>query len=61
MEEGVYVIVAFRVTKENSVYYKKCKSLEELLKAVSTSFKCKKADFISIRWIRREREVSRDE
>ena len=48
-----YVVVAFRVNSENSVYYKKCKTMEELLKAIAKSFNEKNAEFISIRRIAR--------
>ena len=44
-----YVIVAFKVSEENSIYYKKCKNIEELKRALETAFEVKNADFVSIR------------
>ena len=47
-----YVIVAFRVDEENSIYYKKCKNITELQRALYTAFEKKDADFVSIRKVR---------
>lgn len=48
----VYVIVAFKVDKENSIYYKKCKDIKELQKSLWYAFEKKDADFISIRKVK---------
>jgi len=50
-----YILVAFKVSEENSVYYKKCKNMEELKKALETAFELKDADFVSIRKVKKER------
>jgi len=52
-----YVIVAFKVSMENSIYYKKCKDIEQLKGALWFAFEKKDADFVSIRKIR---EASKD-
>lgn len=46
-----YVIVGFKTTEENSVYYGKAKSLDECLSKIRTAF-AKGAEFISLRWIK---------
>ena len=52
-EGASYVLVAFRVSEENSVYYRKCKSMEELKRALEVAFEAKDADFVSIRKVRK--------
>jgi len=52
----VYVIVAFRVSEENSIYYKKCKDIEELKRALWYAFEKKDADFVSIRKVKKVSE-----
>ena len=52
----VYVIVGFRVDSENSVYYKKCRDIEELKHALWVAFERKKADFVSIRRVHESTE-----
>ena len=47
-----YVIVAFRVDKDNSIYYKKCKDINELQRSLYVAFEKKDADFVSIRKIK---------
>ena len=47
-----YVIVAFKVSEENSVYYRKCGDIVELQRALYTAFEKKDADFVSIRKVR---------
>jgi len=47
-----YVIVAFRVDEENSIYYRKCKDIKELQRSLYTAFEKKDADFVSIRKIK---------
>ena len=47
-----YVIVAFKVNEENSIYYRKCRSITELQRALYTAFEKKDADFVSIRKVR---------
>jgi hypothetical protein len=49
----VYVLVGFRVDEERSVYYRKCKSIEELKKALVVAFERKGADFVSIRKVKK--------
>jgi len=49
----IYVIVGFRVDRENSIYYKKCKSIRELQRALYIAFEKEDADFVSIRKVRR--------
>ena len=46
-----YVIVAFRVDEENSIYYKKCRDIKELQGALWYVFEKRDppADFVSIR------------
>lgn len=53
MSQHTFVIVGFRVDSERSVYYKKCKNLEDLKKAVEHAFVVKGCDFISIRRVRK--------
>jgi len=48
-----YVLVGFKVSEENSVYYKKCRSIEELKKALEVAFEEKDADFVSIRKVKK--------
>ena len=58
LSEMTYVIVGFRVDRERSVYYKKCKNLAELKRALEVAFRDKRSDFVSIRRIRgREEEA----
>ena len=45
----VYVIVAFRIDSEKSIYYKKCKNIDELKNALWYAFEKKRAHFVSIR------------
>ncbi|MEB3779954.1 MAG: hypothetical protein GSR85_06975 [Desulfurococcales archaeon] len=45
----MYVIVGFRVNEEKSIYYRKCRSLSELQKALWIAFERRNADFVSIR------------
>jgi|GEM_PF-3472757 len=47
-----YVIVGFKVNEENSIYYKKCKDIRELQRALYIAFEKKDADFVSIRKVR---------
>ncbi|MHC1629270.1 MAG: hypothetical protein ACXQTI_10665 [Candidatus Nezhaarchaeales archaeon] len=47
-----YVIVAFRVDEENSIYYKKCKNIKELQRSLYIAFEKKDADFVSVRKVR---------
>ena len=47
-----YVIVGFRVDSENSIYYKKCRDIEELKRALWYAFERKDADFVSIRKVK---------
>jgi hypothetical protein len=49
----VYVLVAFKVDEERSVYYRKCKSIEELKRALVVAFERKGADFVSIRKVKK--------
>jgi len=49
----VYVIVAFKVSEERSVYYRKCVDIRELQKALWYAFEKKDADFVSIRKVKR--------
>jgi len=49
----MYVIVAFKVNMENSIYYRKCKDIKELQKALWYAFEKKNADFVSIRKIKK--------
>ena len=48
-----YIIVAFRVDSENSIYYKKCADIEDLKGKLWYAFEKKDADFVSIRKIKR--------
>jgi len=48
-----YVIVAFKVTEENSIFYRKCRDIEELKRALEYAFEKKDADFVSIRKVKR--------
>ena len=57
---GIYVIVAFKTNEENAIYYKKCKSMEELKKALEIAFEVKDADFVSIRNVKKSEEVCRE-
>jgi hypothetical protein len=50
---SVYVLTGFRVDKERSVYYRKCKSIEELKRAIVVAFERKGADFVSIRKVKK--------
>ena len=50
----VYVLTGFRVDEERSVYYRKCKSLEELKRALVVAFERKGADFVSIRKVKKD-------
>jgi len=47
-----YVIVGFKVDEENSIYYRKCKDIRELQRALYIAFEKKDADFVSIRKVR---------
>jgi len=49
----VYVIVAFKVNEENSIYYRKCRDIQELKRALEVAFEKKDADFISIRKVKK--------
>jgi len=53
MSEEIYVVVGFRVDQENSVYYRKCRGVEELKRCVEDAFKKRDSDFISVRRIRK--------
>jgi len=44
--------VAFRVDRENSIYYRKCRDIKELQRALYTAFEKRDADFVSIRKVR---------
>lgn len=46
----IYVVVGFKVTQENSVYYAKVKTLDALCRAIKLAFE-KGAEFISLRRI----------
>jgi hypothetical protein len=48
-----FIIVGFKISEENSVYYKKCRDIEELKKALETAFELKDADFVSIRKVKK--------
>jgi len=52
MAVAKYVIVGFRVDSENSIYYKKCRDIEELKRALWYAFERKDADFVSIRKVK---------
>ena len=53
-KEGVkFVIVGFRVDREKSIYYKKCKDIDELERALRIVFEKRDADFVSIRKIKK--------
>jgi len=52
-QDDLYVVVGFRVDEENSVYYRKCRGVEELKKCVEDAFTKKNADFISVRRIKK--------
>lgn len=47
-----FVVVGFKVDSEKSVYYKKCRSGEELKEAVWMAFCAKGCDFVSVRRVR---------
>ena len=47
--EVVYVVVGFRIDSDKSVYYKKCRTTQEMLRAVAKAFEERGAQFISIR------------
>lgn len=53
MEEGgkkyEYAIVGFKVFESKSVYYRRCRDIEEVKKAVEVAFKRRGAHFVSIR------------
>jgi len=49
----VYVIVGFRVDSEKSIYYRKCKDIEDLQKKLWYVFERLDADFVSIRKVRK--------
>jgi len=53
MSEEIYVVVGFRVDQENSVYYRKCRGVEELKRCVEDAFVKKNSDFISVRRVRK--------
>jgi len=48
----MYVLVAFKVNEEHSIYYKKCRDIKSLKQALEKSFTDKDADFISIRRVK---------
>lgn len=48
-----YVIVAFRTDRVNSIYYRKCNTIQELQKHLKRAFD-KGAHFISIRRIQQD-------
>ena len=50
-----FILVGFKVSEERSVYYRKCRDIEELKKALETAFELKDADFVSIRKVKKER------
>ena len=50
----VYVVVGFKVSEEKSIYYKKCKSIEELQRALLYAFEGKDCDFVSVRKVRKK-------
>ena len=59
------VLVAFRYDEENSIYYKKCKNFDELVKSLRKAVE-KGSDFVSIRFpsnrrARKELEKEEDE
>jgi len=51
--DELYVVVGFRVDEENSVYYRKCRGVEELKKCVEDAFTKRGADFVSVRRIKK--------
>jgi len=53
----IYIVVGFRIDSDKSVYYKKCFSDTELVKAVLKAFNDRKAQFISIRRVEKEDET----
>jgi len=55
-KETKYVIVAFKVSEENSIYYSKCADVNELQKKLWYAFEKKDADFVSIRKIKKSGE-----
>lgn len=52
MVSELYIVVGFRVDRQRTVYYKKCRDLGELYEAVATAFVRRDADFISIRKVK---------
>jgi len=55
-----YVIVGFKVSEENAIYYRKCRTIEELQKSVYIAFEKRDADFVSIRKIKETVEKKPD-
>jgi len=51
--DELYVVVGFRIDEENSVYYRKCRGVEELKKCVEDAFTKRGADFVSVRRIKK--------
>jgi len=49
----IYVVVRFKVSEERSVFYKKCRDIKELQRALTHAFEKKDCDFISIRKVRK--------
>ena len=53
----MYIIVGFRVDSERSIYYRKCKDIDELKLALEQAFTSRKADFVSIRRVKRNNKI----
>ena len=52
MDSEIYIVAGFRVDRQRTVYYRKCRDLGELYEAVATAFIRRNADFISIRKVK---------
>ena len=50
----MYIIVGFKVESERSVYYAKAKDQEGLARAMVIAFVKRGAEFVSVRYIRKE-------
>jgi len=47
-----YIITAFKVSEEKTVYYRKCEDIEELKRALWYVLERKNVDFVTIRRVR---------